>query len=100
MLLSGLCLVFVFHAVFLVSSLDGTVPGVMSIVFSCKTFEKAGAFKVIGLNWNQMVELGHSDFKHWAEPFGVVINCPLSIYFFHSKLYRNKYCTSYKRDKV
>lgn len=100
MLLSGLCLVFVFHAVFLVSSLDGTVPGVMSIAFSCKTFEKIGAFKVIGLNWNKMVELGHSDSEHWVEPFGVAINSPLSICFFHSKGHRNKYCTSYKHHKV
>lgn len=34
LLLSGLCLVFVFHVAFLVSSLDGTVTGVISVLFS------------------------------------------------------------------
>lgn len=35
LLLSGLCLVFVFLVAFLVSGLDGTVTGVTSVLFSC-----------------------------------------------------------------
>lgn len=85
LLLSGLCLVFVFHVAFLVSSLNRTVTGVIPLLFSWYTFEKAGVGKVKGINWNKVVELGHSDLEDWIEPFVVVIKRPLSTCVFNFK---------------
>lgn len=44
-----------------------------------------GGGKVEGINWNKMVELGHSDLEDWIQPFVVVIKRPLSTHVFNFK---------------
>lgn len=44
-----------------------------------------GVDEVKGINWNKMVESGHSDLEDWIEPFGVVVKRPLSTCVFHFK---------------